>query len=1033
MFDTIITRPKITVMFVSILVIIGILTLFQLPQREVPEISTDIANISTVYPGGAPEEVEQQVTVPLEEEIEGVDGIGSIDSVSTSGFSNITVELEEGTNQSEVFSDIQQAINAAAGALPEQAEPDFSEQEALGGLSSYHILHDSEEELYELREMLHEWQGEIESLPGINTVDIKGIPDQRLLINVDTEDLFESGLQVPDVLEAVEEELQTQPLGIQELEGENVQLELATLASSEELNEIFVGQSFEEEPVYLEDIAEIGVDMDTPEDSITFEDTPALSFTVFPEQGESIPQLHDTVDEQMQTFGEDLPAGMELELFYTQQTIVDEIFGDLALSFSLAALSVIVVTLLGLNVSSAVIVALAIPTSVFIGLIPLPFAEVDLNQISIIGLIVALGILVDDAIVVGDNIRNKYSEGMGPVEGALTGTREVRTSIIVSTLTIVFTFLPLVFISGNNGAFIRALPTVLITTILASTIVALTFVPIFLIWRRKKQIKKNAKRNSRDGLLGNQFNRLSNWYSDTLLRRVVKHPWKVAVTGLAVTASFYALIPFIPVEFFPDTDRDEVTVDLRMPAGTTLAQTEETLQEMREFILADDEYIYETAVYAGDGLPPLFGQGLTNTGEETGNILLRTDREAQSANETISRWSDPLQEEFPEAEIELGTIEAGPPVGAPIAITLQGPEVEELMDISAELQERIGDVPESGTVLDDLGPRRPTVVFEPVREELEENGLTAGALSEQIGLRTEGIPLLTFRTAEETTDIQLTLDRIEAGEDIDLSEIEIPSATETEENGAPSLIALDTLLTEETAEEIPQVIRADGERTVTVRVYPGGEDEEALEAEIESIAADVRENISDEYTVSVGGETEARTDFILELATLFVLVLFLIYIVIAIQFYSLTLPFLVLSTVHIAASGAIVGLFVTQTGLGFTALLGIVSLAGIVVRNSIVLLEFIKLRRAEGMELHESVIEAGRVRLRPILLTAFTAIGALTPVALSGDVLFQPLSISIIAGLIFSALLTVIIVPALYTAFAQTFEKKKATKEQKAG
>lgn len=1023
--DVLITRPKITVMFVSILVIIGILTLFQLPQREVPEISADIANISTVYPGGAPEEVEQQVTVPLEEEVEGVDGIRSINSVSTSGFSNITIELEDGVNQNEVFTEIQQAVNAAEGTLPEQAEPEVAEQESLGGLSSYHVLHDSYEELYDLREMLQEWQGEIESTPGVGSVNIKGFPDQQLLINLDSEELFELGLQVPDVLTAVEEELQTQPLGIQELEGENVQLELATLASSEEINEIFVGQSFDGDPVYLEDIAEIGIDMDTPEDRITFEGSPAVSFTIFPEQGENIPQLHGTVDEQMQTLGEELPAGMELDLFYTQQTIVDEIFGDLAFSFSLAALSVIVVTLLGLNVSSAVIVALAIPISVFIGLIPLPFAGVDLNQISIIGLIVALGILVDDAIVVGDNIRNKYREGLAPVEGALTGTKEVRTSIIVSTLTIVFTFLPLVFITGNNGAFIRALPTVLITTILASTLVALTFVPIFLIWRRKKQIKKESYKNGRDGLLGNQLNRLSNWYSDTLLRRVVKHPWKVAITGLVVTTSFYALIPFIPVEFFPDTDRDEVTVELRMPAGTTLVETEETLLDMRDFILADDENVYETAVYAGDGLPPLFGQGLTNTGEETGNILLRVSREDQSANETISRWTDPLQEEFPDAEIELGTIEAGPPVGAPIAITLQGPEVEELMDISADLQERIADLPESGTVLDDLGPRRPTIVYEPVREELEDNEITMGALSEQIGLRTEGIPLFTFRTAEETTEIQLALDQIEAGENIDLEEIEIPSETETEENGAPLLITLDTLLEEETAEEIPQIIRDDGERTVTVRVYPGGENEDELEAEIEEIAADVRADLSEDYSVSVGGETEARTDFILELATLFVLVLFLIYIVIAIQFYSLALPFLVLSTVHIAASGAIVGLFVTQTGLGFTALLGIVSLAGIVVRNSIVLLEFIKLRRGEGMGLHDAVIEAGRVRLRPILLTAFTAIGALTPVALSGDVLFQPLSISIIAGLIFSALLTVIIVPALYTAFAEKYDKKE--------
>ncbi|MFC4736142.1 efflux RND transporter permease subunit [Bacillus daqingensis] len=1029
MIDKIISRPKITMMFISIFILLGVLTLFQLPQREIPEISFDVANISTPYPGGAPEEVEQQVTVPLEGAVEGIDGIAEIQSVSTSGFSTITVELEDGVNRSEVFTEIQQAVAQAESELPDTAEPEFAEVEGLGGLSSYHILGDDYEELYDLRELIEGWEEEIESINDVASVGIKGFPDQQLLIDVDADELFDAGLQLPDVIDAIGGELNPQPLGIQQADGENVQLELSTLQSSDEIGSIFVGNDLDGDRVYIEDIAEVGIDLDVPDDLITFEQTPALAFTVFPEEGANIPTLHDAVDERMNELGEQLPGGVELDLFYTQVTIVDEIFGDLALSFLFAAISVIVVTLLGLNISSAVIVALAIPTSVFIGLIPLPFAGVDLNQISIIGLIVALGILVDDAIVVGDNIRNKYREGLDPVKGALTGVREVRTSIIVSTLTIVFTFLPLVFITGANGNFIRALPTVLITTILASTIVALTFVPIFLIWRRRKQLVKKAgsHRAEVDGILGRQFNRLADWYSDVILAKVVRHPWKVAISGLVVTTAFYALIPFIPVVFFPSTDRDEVTVELRMPAGTSLEETENVLQDMRTMITAEDENVYETAVYAGDGLPPLFGDGLDNTGEETGNILLRVEREAQSAEETIDRWTEPLQEEFPDAEIELGTIEAGPPVGAPIALTLQGPDVDTLMDISSDLQQEISEIPESGTVLDDLGPRRPTLVYEPDRDELEENGLTPADISEQIGLRTEGIPLLTFRSAEETVDLQLALDRVPQGEDIDISEIEVPSMEQMEESGAPELLTLDTLVSEERTEEIPQIIRDGGERTVTVRVFPGEGDDQALEEEIESIIADVQTDYSDDYTISLGGETEQRTDFILELATLFVLVLFLIYIVIAIQFYSLAMPFLVLSTVHIAASGAIVGLFVTQTGLGFTALLGIVSLAGIVVRNSIVLLEFIRQRRQEGMGLHESVIEAGRVRLRPILLTAFTAIGALTPVALSGDVLFQPLSISIIAGLLFSAVLTVIIVPALYTAFAgRALKKQKA-------
>jgi len=1027
MFQAMIKSPKITMMFVFILVVIGVLTLFQLPQREIPEFSFDIGTVSTVYPGGTPEEVEQQVTIPLENAIENIEGITDINSVSTSGFSNIVIELDDSANKSEVFTEVQQSITRAESQLPDQAlSPDFSEAVGLGALSSYHILNEDREELYELKNMVHDWQSKVESIPGVERTIVKGFPDQHFHIDVDSEELFSKGLQIPDVIEGIDQEVNTQPLGVQQMDNQNVQLALSTLDDASQIGSIFIGIDFNDDPVYLDDIADVGMVNETPDNLISYEDTPAVSFTVIPASGVNIPKLHDDVDERIMALAEDIPEEMEFEMFYTQKTIVDVIFGDLALSFALAALSVVVVTLFGLNLSSAIIVALAIPTSILIGLIPLPFFDVDLNQISIIGMIIALGILVDDAIVVGDNIRNKYREGLSPLKGALVGSKEVRVSIITSTLTIVFTFLPLVFISGGSGDFISALPTVLIATILASTVVALTFVPIFLVWRQKRFVRNNNKSHKapKDGLLGKQLDSLANWYSDSILRKVVVHPWKVAIVGFVLTTSLYGLIPFIPVEFFPSTDREEVTVDVRLPSGTTIEDTESTLQDMKEFILDDDEFIFETAIYAGEGLPPLFGQGLSNSGSETGNLLLRVDRDEQSAIETISRWTNPLQEEFPEAEIELTTIESGPPVGAPIAIKLQGPEVETLIDLSNQLQERIGELPESGTVLDDMGPLRPVVVYEPVREALEENGIKLNQVSEQIGLRTEGIPLFTFRTPQEAINLQLTLDQNEGNGELDLSEMVLPSQVGGgEEGGPPDLISLDTLLEASDGAEIPQVLRENGERTITVRVFPANDSDGVLESEIEGITDDVRETVSSDYTVSLGGETEARTDFILELATLFLVVLFLIYIVMAIQFNSLTIPFLIMSTVYIAGSGAIVGLFLTQTGLGFMALMGIVSLAGIVVRNSIVLLEFIKQRRAEGMSIEDAVIEAGRVRLRPILLTAFTAIGALIPVALSGDVLFVPLAISIISGLLFSAVLTVVIVPAVYTAFAIKFGK----------
>ncbi|WP_026690300.1 efflux RND transporter permease subunit [Alteribacter aurantiacus] len=1031
MFNSVIKKPKITLLFLLLVTIIGAITFTQLPQREIPEVTFDIGTISTPYPGASPEEVERRVTNPLEEELLNIDGIADISSVSTSGFSNIIVEISEQADRSQVFSTIQQTVSDVSSSFPEQVqEPDVSEEVQLGALSSYHLLSDDRENIYEVNGLIDEWEQEIQSIPGVQGTLVKGVPSEEVVIDIDFDALFEEGLQMPDVISALDEELNTAPLGIERVDDENVQLALPRTEELDALESLSLGLNMDDEPVYLSDVGTVSLERVDEEDLITYEGTPAASFTVIPDAGVDIPGLHETVDERMEMLAADLPTNVELDLFYTQNTIVQEIFGDLAVSFLFAILAVIIVTLLGLNVSSAVIVSLAIPVSILIGLVPLPFLNVDLNQISIIGIIIALGILVDDAIVVGDNIQRKYQEGLSPLEGALEGSKEVRVSIITSTLAIVFTFLPLVFITGANGDFIRALPSVLITTIIASTIIALSLVPIYLIWLQRRKVRKQGTTGIEQpgvkvGLLGKQIDRLADWYSNTLLRRVVKHPVKVGLAGLVFCILCYGLIPFIPVVFFPSADRPEVTVEVRMPAGTPIEETENVLFDMEEFITSEDQNVIETAVYTGSGLPPLFGEGMNNTGEETGQVLLRVDRELQSAEATIDRWSDTLQEAYPDAVIELSSIEAGPPVGAPIAIKIQGPEMDELKTLRDDLQDFIRSTPDSGNVVDDLGDDRPTLLYEPNRDVMEENGITLNQISEQIGLATDGIPVGTFDDGLNTYDMQLIVNGDQ--EELVLEDFEIPSQV-SGEGGMPEFIGLDELVTETRTEQTPLIARENGDRTITVRVFPGEADQQELESEIESYVADVTTSgdFDNDYTISIGGETEDRSDFFVELAMLFIVVVFLIYIVMAIQFYSLVMPLLVMSTVFLAITGAIIGLFITQTGLGFMAMMGIVSLSGIVVRNSIVLIEFIEQRRREGMALEDAVVNAGNVRLRPILLTAITAIAALLPVAFSGDVLFVPLAISIISGLLFSAVFTVILVPAFYTAL----KRKSARREE---
>ncbi|QFT88305.1 Multidrug resistance protein MdtC [Bacillus sp. THAF10] len=1018
MFNAVIKKPKVTLIFILLLVFIGSITFFQVPKREIPEISLNVGTITTVYPGASPTVMERDITTPLEKELLDIQGMENVSSVSGAGISNIVLELADDADRDQVFSAVRQAVSDVSRAFPEDAmEPTVNSDIQMGAIASYHILNEDREALLQEKETIESWVSELEKIAGVRKVAIKGFDETQIMLNLNSNDMQDSQITVPDVISAIQNELEITPLGSQQEENRISQLTLEHIENLQDVEKVFIKKDAEGNAVYVGDIAEFEEVPKDKEDIVTYNGTPAISFTIMQKKGVDIPTLHANVDKQMKQLSKDLPEDFSLDLYYTQNEIVSKIFKDLGISFLISIFAVVLITFVGLNAVSAILVALAIPISIALGLIPLPYANVDLNQISIIGIIIALGILVDDAIVVNDNIQRRYQLGDKPLQGALQGTKEVRVSIITSTLAIVFTFLPLTFLGGPNGAFISALPTVLISTIIGSTIVALTVVPIFMAWRQKKRTKKKVK----DGLLGTQFNNLSSWYSSKVLTKVIKKPLLTGMSVLVFCTASYGLVPFIPVVFFPSADREEVTVTVTYPAGTPLSETEARLQEM-ESAIKDDEAVYETTIFAGSGEPGIFGSTLSNSGENTGQIVIRVNKEQQSAEATIKKWQPKLREAFPEAVVMLSTIEAGPPVGAPIALTVVGEDIDEVMNATNGLKEEMERLKESGAIIDDVGPLQPTIKYVPNRELMEEHGITAQEISNSIRLVTEGIPVGSYEAGMERELLTIIQDRMEEEQTVDLRELELPSKTERGEFGAPVLVPLSELVTEEETEVLPLIPHKNGERTVTIRVYPNEEDKQKLETNIKEIAESYNTN---SVSVSVGGESSARSDFFVEVGKLFIVVIFLIYILMVVQFNSLRIPLLIMSSVYLAISGAVIGLFLTQTGLGFMAMMGIVSLAGIVVRNATVFIEFMDQRLSEGATLSEAVIDSGNARLRPVVLTAFTSIAALLPIAFSGDVLFTPLAISIISGIFFSTFFTLLFVPAFYVVL----KRKKVMNE----
>ncbi|WP_018933498.1 efflux RND transporter permease subunit [Gracilibacillus lacisalsi] len=1003
--ETLIKYRKIVWIFVLLFMITGIFTYIQTPKRDIPEIEQNIATISTVYPGASPEIVEQMVTNIVEEAVMEIDGVDQVTSASTYGFSNISVKLEDNVNSDLVNSTIRQTVQDAQNSLPDEVmSPDVTTNLATSSVATYHLLSDDRKQLLSTYEQIENWKSTLSEINGIADISVKGLPDQKLVISLDQELLQENQIQPNQVIEVIQNELTPSALGTERDQDQNILLHIDSVNQLSQLETIKITADKN-----LTDLATISITNNSVEDLITHNQKNVISLTLFAENGVNISSLQSKIDDRILSLKEELPANISVEQFYSQSTIIDEVYTNLLISFAISLLAVIVIMILGLPLSSAILVAFAIPISIIIGLIPLPYTGVDLNQISIIGIIVAIGILVDDAIVVNDNIMRRYQLGDAPLEGAKKGVKEVGVSIVTSTLLIVFSFFPLTFLSGSNGEFIRALPIALIGTIIASTLLSLMVIPTIQYTR---QLKLHRFKKRKSGLLTGLFQWLEDRYTKNILPVTLKKPLFTVVSGIVVCILLLLLVIKVPFEFFPAADRQEVTLSFTLDEGTPIEETDQKLAEIEQFIQENMDHVDETVRYTGSGLPNIFNSSLTRAGANTGQIVVRVDRDQTSADQFINLYQDELREQFPDGEIFLETIVSGPPPSPTMELKLKGSDLAVLQEQSNFLKDELIKLDSVDIATVNTGTSQLVKTYEIDRDFIAENGIAIREVKNTLQLVNAGIPLSEINTDTSRWSMELVLDE-GAEQEIDLSSLHVFVASD---EGMPEIYSYDEFVSTTTEEQTAAITHENGERTFTIAAYDSGEGDFAADtSDLIEKQNTAFAQLGDNYELTEDGEASAETEFFVEIAKLFVIVLFLIYITLAIQFNSLLMPILITSTVFLAMTGAVVGLFISGQPLSFLAVLGIVSLSGIVVRNSILIIEFIEQNKERYVgNTIEAIIAAARARLRPIILTALTSIAALTPIIIIGDVLFQPLAVSIVSGVIFSTVLTLLLLPAFY-------------------
>ncbi|KPV57881.1 acriflavin resistance protein [Paenibacillus sp. A3] len=1010
---------KITLLFFIMLVFVGFFSLATLKKRENPEITTSVALVKTIYPGASPEKVEQLVTKPLEEAIKEMQHIEKIESTSEVNVSLITVELVPDVDYKKAWDTLRQKVQAARSKLPADAyQSEVDDDLVKTAAQIVHLVIDRPEDMEKLRPVADNWKEQLRTISGVSDVQIAGLPDKEMKVILDKKKLEGFGLPWGVVLQSLTNTHDRIPIGDVKKDNQRIYVQLTgEWKSASDLADTVIFRSPEQGPsVKLKDVAEVKMGTKKVNEQVFYNGKPSVDIVINAEKGVDVPSLQQRIDEETAGLKAQLPSDVAMVSLFTQKESVDKLFSQLSKELIIGMVVVILVCSLGLRLNTAVVVSLAIPISIAIGFLPVMMTLIDLNQITIAALVIVLGILVDDAIVVNDNIERRLQLGDRPYDAALKGSREVGISILTATLATAAAFFPLFFLEGNIGDFVRPIPVVISLTLAASMIMSLTIVPIYRQWSTERQLRRNKSTDygKPPGLLGGALERLSVFY-EKQIRRLLKKPVLTGMTALIIGTSSYGLLPFLGVEYFPSAERSEFLVDVEMPVDSYYEQTVDTMKNLSAWA-EQQEGVRAVSAYTGRTAPRFYYSENVSYGTRLGQLFVSLDESKAHTKELVPKWRKQLGQMFPNAGIIIRELEQGVPVGAPIAVRISGSDLLELTSLSQQVQDKLRSIPGAVNVKDDVGAPMPTSDLQLDKDKAQFYGVTEKDLSASMRLATEGVKATDIQIGNKLIDVTLysedeNVSRYEALEDV-----LVPSQT-------GMLYPVKEFVNFERNQMVNAIQHRNLTKTITVKSYADGRLASDIQNDLTKAIKDI--HLPDGYKIEYGGEDQERNAAFISIGKLSIIVMLLIYTVIAMQFYSLSTPVLILSTVYLALGGALIGLFVTGAPIGFMALMGLISLSGIVVRNGIVLIEFIEDARKEGVALYDAIAESGRARLRPILLTSAVAIGGMLPMAIMGGSMWRSMAVCIISGLIFSTLLTLIVVPTMYLKLAEWRDRRQ--------
>jgi len=1006
-----IKQPVFATMVMVALAVLGIASYQQLKVDQFPDVDFPIVTVTTRYPGASPETIERDVTRKIEESINTIEGVKHIESSSQEGFSNIMVVFHLEIPSQVAAQDIRGKIASIRGELPTQIEepivlrmdpsamPIISVAVEAKGMNPL-AASDLAEKLVKRR---------LETVSGVGAVNLVGESEREMQVLVDRTKLDAYHVALADVIRAVRAENIDAPAGSAKRPETEALVRVGVRGkTAEQIAEIPVKQ-MGGATIYVRDVAKVVDGAEERKNLAFFNERPALALDVLKQSGANTVAVADGVRAAVEKLSGELPPGVSLRIVRDDSTFIRESIHDVNTTMIIGGILTVLIVFVFLNSwRSTVITGLALPISVISAFTVMRMFGFTINVLTLMGLSLAIGMLIDDAIVVRENIVRHLQRGKDHFDAARDGTAEIGLAVMATTFTIIAVFVPVAFMGGMVGRFFYEFGITVAAAVLVSLFVSFTLDPML----SSRWVDPDVEQNRHNSIIGHVLERFNNWFDDLHTKYERALGWalrhRLAVLGIA-TAAFVGSLPILMIlggDFMPDFNRGEYQITFKATPGSTLEETGERARQVIERLktLPDVEHTYTSIGEAGTTYRPVT--------EGTIYVKLKT-----SKGKTFSQVLDEARAVIKDVpSLTFALTEAGQFGQKPIQISVRGSDIDELDRISRQLMQKMAAIPGVTDLETSQEKSKPELRVQVDRQRASDLGISSEMIAATLRAGVVGEVASQVEDATgESDDVRVRLASSQRRFSQDLLDLSIPTDAETA-SGDKITVPLREVASAEPASGPSTIRRKDLRREVRISANASNRPLGDIMSDFEKAAATIE--LPAGYDIVSGGDAEELKDMFKNMFQALALAVIFIYLILASQFGSFTHPFSIMLSLPLSLVGVAVGLLITSDTLNIMSMIGLIMLMGLVTKNAILLVDFTNQARKEGLDRNDALIKAGSTRLRPIIMTTLAMIFGMLPLAFAigaGAEMRAPMARAVIGGLITSTMLSLIVVPVVYT------------------